>query len=135
MRLGSKAVLGASGVVLFVLGIVLNFAPQETARLLGAGESTGVVLIIQTLAGALGGMGILDWFSRANRVGGIYGRPLALGNLLLFGIAAISLWRAVGVGGVPRVVAAVVASGLALDWAWLLFVHDPVAEETRRVKQ
>jgi len=69
-----KIVVTASSALLIVLGVVLDFAPQETAAALGIAVVPATTALTQVLASALLGMGFVNWFSRANRMGGIYGR-------------------------------------------------------------
>lgn len=45
----------------------------------------------QLAAGGLLGLGVINWWWRGNDVGGIYRRPLSLGNLLCFIAAGASL--------------------------------------------
>ena len=131
----SKVILSASGILLFVVGAIVNFMPQETAGLFGLAVTSGTTQLIQLLSAAWLGVGLLDWFSRENRVGGIYSRPLALANFMLFGVSSASLDRAALKGGaLPMVVAAIVATVFALAYAWLIFFNDPVAKEEKRRK-
>ncbi len=132
--MNSKVVLVTSAVVLLAAGLVLNFAPDETAVWLGAPPSPVVSTILQVLAASLLGMGFLNYFSRANIMGGIYGRPLALGNLLLFAISAIVLGRGAH-GSTVLLVAAAVSAILALAFAWRIFFADPVAEQETGAKK
>ena len=131
--MNSKVVLVASAAVLLATGLVLNFAPDETAAWLGAPPSPVVSVILQVLAAALLGMGFLNYFSRANMIGGIYGRPLALGNLLIFAISAIVLGRGAH-GSTILLTAAAVAAILALAFAWRIFIADPIAEQEKSSK-
>lgn len=112
----SKVVLTASAILLFVLGIVLDFMPQEVGAAFGMGVAPMTSVALQVLAAAFLGMGFLNWLSKGNPMGGIYSRPLALQNFLLFGVAGIALDRA-----------AFVFTAFALAFAWLLFLHDPLA--------
>ena len=128
----SKAILVVSAAVLLTPGLVLNFAPDNVAAWLGAPALPTVKIVLQVLAAALLGMGFLNWFSRANMMGGIYGRPLALGNLLLFSISALSMGRGAHGSTILRI-AALVATVLALAFAWRIFFADPVAEQDKRI--
>jgi hypothetical protein len=129
----TKWVLGAVGVVLFVSGTLLAFLPQETAAALGIVPVGPVTLVLQALSAALLGWGILNWFSRANLIGGIYGRPLALGNFLFFFVSASALGKAAMRGSAPMLVvgAAGVSVLFTVAFAWLLFFHDPVGKQAK----
>ena len=66
-------------------------------------------------------------------MGGIYSRPLALQNLLLFGVGAIALDRA-ALHAAPMLavqLAAGVFTGFALAFGWLMFFHDPIPESQK----
>jgi hypothetical protein len=124
----SKIVLTVSAGFLCVMGLVLDFLPQEAAAALGLGTLPMAVLILQVLSAALLGMGFLNWLSKGNPMGGIYSRPLALQNLLFFGIGAIPLDRAAfHSNSVPAIQgAACVMTIFAVAFAWLMFFHDPI---------
>jgi hypothetical protein len=126
----SKIVVTASAILLFGAGLALNFLPQEVAAALGLGNAPMAVLLLQVLSAALLGMGFLNWLSRGNPMGGIYSRPLALQNLLLFGVGAIALDRAALRGAsLPAVqLAACVFTVFAVAFGWLMFFHDPIPE-------
>lgn len=125
----SRIILTASAVFLFGLGIVFDFLPQETAAVLGLPALPLVSLLVQLLAGPLLAMGLLNWFNKTRPMGGIYARPLALANFLLFLVSAVPLLRISVHGAVPLLVkvAAAVFAAFALAFVWLLFFHDPLA--------
>jgi hypothetical protein len=125
----SKAILTLTALFLILLGVALNFLPQETAVLLGLPGSPALTAVLQCLAGALIGVGFLNWFSRGNPMGGIYSRPLAMANLLLFAIGALSLLRAAAHASQPLQISAAVASVFAVVFAWVIFFHDPTGSK------
>ena len=127
----SKTILTLTALLLILLGVSLNFLPQETTVLLGLPSAPALSAILQCLAAALIGFGFLNWFSRANPMGGIYSRPLAMANLLLFAISALSLLRVASHVGPPIRVSAAIASVFALLFAWLIFFHDPTQSKNR----
>ena len=129
--MNSRLILSTAGLVLFLSGAALSFLPQETAAALGLAPAVALVLVMQVFSAALLGLGILNWFSRANLIGGIYSRPLALANFLFFGVSAVSLDRVAVNHGVPQVIliAAIVASLFAIAFFWLLFIHDPIGKK------
>lgn len=81
-----------SGILNGILGIVLTFLPQEIGGWLGITSQAGAgVLAIQLLGGALFGFGLLNFMGRNAILGGIYGKPIMLGNLIFHFIAALEL--------------------------------------------
>jgi hypothetical protein len=41
------------------------------------------------------GFGILNWMAKGTLIGGIYNRPIAIGNLMHFGVGAIALVKVI----------------------------------------
>jgi hypothetical protein len=125
-----RSILTLSAIVLFIAGGAALFAADEATRLLDPAPSRAMPLMVQLAGSGLLGFAALDWMSRGNRIGGIYARPIGIGNLLLFLTAALSLGKPAIFGGLPPAVAVIAAvfALLAVSFAWLVFVHDPLAE-------
>lgn len=81
--------MAISAVVMGAAGMMLSFLPQEVAGSLGMSEAAAVIL--QLLGALYLGFAMINWTARANLIGGIYSRPVALGNLAHFVIAALAL--------------------------------------------
>lgn len=86
--MNTKLVMTASAVSLAVAGIVLTFAPDEVAQSLGADSPT---ILLQLLGAAYFGFAMVNWTAKANLIGGIYARPIAIGNFSHFAIGAMAL--------------------------------------------
>jgi hypothetical protein len=125
-----RLVLSLSAIVLSITGGVALFAPDELAQAIEPAASRDLPVIIQLVASGLLGFALVNWMSRRNRIGGIYARPLGLGNLLLFGTAALTLGKAAAKEILPIAGIGVCAvfAVLAASFAWLVFFHDPLAE-------
>lgn len=130
MKTAGRSILTLSAIVLFIAGGAALFAADEVARWLDPAPSRAMPLMVQLAASGLLGFAAMNWMSRGNRIGGIYGRPIGIGNLLLFLTAALSLGKPAMSGDLPAAVAIVTAAFalLAVSFAWLVFVHDPLAD-------
>lgn len=129
MRHGGAILLTVSAVLLFAAGGAALFAPEEVSASLGASTAHPSSIAIQLAGAGLLGSAVIDWMSRRNRIGGVYARPLALGNLLLFTCTGFSFGRGLADGRLPPLTAGplcVVSAGLAVAFAWLIFFSDPV---------
>jgi hypothetical protein len=120
-----------SAVFLVLLGATCTFAPDLVlARF--AGSTSMAAQTLTQLAGALYvGFAALNWMSRGSLMGGIYGRPVAIGNLLHFVAGAFALVKAAPVLGQP-VLAWPVATGYvlcAVGFALVVFRNPLVARE------
>ncbi len=96
--MGTKAVMVASAVVMLGLGLGASFAPQELLGAWGVAPLPVTVLLVQ-LAGALYiGFALMNWMAKEVLIGGIYSRPLALGNFAHFFVMAGALVKALIAG-------------------------------------
>lgn len=81
--------MALSAVFLFLCGAGATFLPVELLQRLEAPVSPGAAVLVQLGGAAVLGFAMLNWMSRRSVLGGIYGRPLIVGNLLHFGSGAI----------------------------------------------
>ena len=92
------------------LGLAAIFLPQEIVAYISPG-STGVhVLLVQVMGALYFGFALLNWMAQGNLIGGIYSRPVAIGNLTHFTVATLALLK----GAMAGLVTAPVLVGIAL---------------------
>jgi hypothetical protein len=89
-----RVLMTASALVLALLGLPCVFAPDIVLRHVAGGTSAPTELIVQITGALYAGFAIVDWMAKGSLKGGIYGRPLAVGNLLHFFAAALALLKA-----------------------------------------
>ena len=90
--MNSKLIMTSSAMFLGLAAIVFTFFPEEIVSILGL---EGVNTIILQILGALYfGFAMVNWMGKSNVIGGIYGRPVAMGNFSHFMIAGIALLKA-----------------------------------------
>jgi hypothetical protein len=91
--MNTRMSMRASAVFLCVLGIAATFAPQEILVRAGV-RPVGLAVVLIQLAGALYlGFAVLNWMAQGNVIGGIYSRPVAVGNVAHFTIGGLGLMR------------------------------------------
>ncbi len=81
-----------SAIILGTTGVLLTFMPQEVAIFLRLTESA--TILFQILGALYFGFAMLNWTAKANLIGGIYSRPVCIGNFthsLIGGLALIKL--------------------------------------------
>src|SRR5713226_2230428 len=78
--LSTKLLMTTSAAVTAVIGVALAFAPAEILAYSGSAPNPALSVLLQVAGAAFLGFAILDWMARASVIGGIYNRPLALGN-------------------------------------------------------
>jgi hypothetical protein len=93
--MNTKLIMTLTAILLTMIGIALTFAPDMVMRSLGIGSSGFLMLILQLLGAAYFGFGFLNWMAKGAAIGGIYNKPIAIGNLTHFVIAGLGLTKAV----------------------------------------
>jgi hypothetical protein len=89
----TRALMAASAIFLGITGIAALFAPDEILRAANVPSSPLLPLLVQLCAALLLGFAMTNWMVKGSRVGGIYNRPIAIGNLVHFAVGAITLDR------------------------------------------
>ena len=119
--------MAASAVVLALAGIAASFAPQEVLQAIGAPAAGMLPVVVQLHGAMLLGFAMMNWMAKDSLIGGIYNRPLAIGNLVHFVAGALALVKLVIRGGAPlfAIVAAVIYALFAIAFARILF-RSPV---------
>jgi hypothetical protein len=117
----------ASAVFLFGAGLAMLFAPAEIAR--AAALPVESRWLISLLAALYLGFAMANWMAKDSAIGGIYQRPLALGNFAHFFIDALSLIRLAASGLLLASVTAVYIL-FAVFFGWLVFFSSPATKRT-----
>ncbi len=118
--------LVAASVAYGAPGLVLLFAPELILARSASAMPPIALWITGMLGGALFAFALLNWFQRHTMMGGIYGRPLLLANLMLLSNVAFSslrLWRAEHAA--VYAIAGVVGAGFLVAFGRLLFQNPP----------
>lgn len=125
-RRSTRILMAASAFYLGGCGFIATMLPQETLIYGGVAPNNFSVLVLQMGGAAFLGFGLLNWFARGVLIGGIYARPVALGNFLLFVMTASAIFRTSGAELLPAVlVAGVWAAVFAIGFGAALF-RSPV---------
>lgn len=90
----TKLLMVVSAAFLLLAGILTAFFPDRVLATHGTAPDNATLLLIQMMGALYLGFAMLNWMARGVLIGGIYARPIALGNFLHFGMVAILLWKA-----------------------------------------
>jgi hypothetical protein len=125
--MNTRLLMRASAIFLGAAGAAATFVPEEI--LVRAGTSpVGFSVILVQIAGALAfGFAMLNWMAQGNVIGGIYSRPVAIGNLAHFTIAALALLKSILAGqqAWEVFVGAAVYTVFAVCFSFVTFAHPP----------
>jgi hypothetical protein len=121
--MNTKLLMTSSAVVLGVAGVFLIFMPDEISQFFSLTESATSVL--QILGALYFGFAMLNWTAKANLIGGIYSRPVAIGNFTHFLIGALTLIKLSIHNGsfMYSWAGAMLYSVVAFLFGWVLFTN------------
>jgi len=94
--MNTKILMTASSIFLMICGLGLTFVPEEISEFINAGSNQTSILFLQILGSLYLGFGMLNWMTKNNLIGGIYSKPLVIGNLAHFLMSSIALIKIVG---------------------------------------
>ena len=125
--MNTRVVMAASALVMGALGLSATFLPQEIAAYLGASPVGAPPLVIQLLGALYFSFALLNWTAKDSLIGGIYNRPIAMGNLVHFTVGALALVKGAFANPAVMVILAfaIVYAIFALAFA-LIFFRSPV---------
>jgi hypothetical protein len=96
--MNTKLLLTTSAIAMGGVGTAASFAPAEIAGIVGTGSGVESALVLQLLGALLFSFATVNWMARGSLLGGIYNRPITVGNLAHFVIGALALAKAVAAG-------------------------------------
>ena len=91
--MNTRLLMRGSAVFLGVLGLSATFLPLEILAHAGVTPGGVNVVLVQVAGGLYLGFAFLNWMAQGNAIGGIYSRPVAIGNLSHFMIGGLALFE------------------------------------------
>lgn len=89
--MNTKYLMISSSVFLGLIGISCSFAPEEILKYSAIESKELFPIIIQILGALFLGFTVLNWTAKSNLIGGIYSKPVSLGNFLHFLMGSVTL--------------------------------------------
>jgi hypothetical protein len=112
-------------------GIVGSFLPKELLTAAGAAPTNMPVVVVQLHAAVLFGFAMVNWMARGSLLGGIYNRPLVVGNVAHFVVGALASSKAFVEGERTTFVIVVSAIYVAFAVAFaLVLLRSPVSAKS-----
>jgi len=91
--INTKLLMTLSAVSLAIVGLACSFVPNEMLTYFGITEPNLIPLIIQIMGALYLGFAILNWTAKANLIGGIYSKPVAIGNFMHYVVSSLALFK------------------------------------------
>lgn len=123
--MNTKLLMISSALLLAVLGVLLQFIPHEVLRYFGS-DSSGIDPLFAQITGSLYlGFAIMNWMAKSILIGGIYARPLAMGNFVHFLVGALALLKFAFAGSALPIIwmLALSYSLFAILFGFVFFTH------------
>jgi hypothetical protein len=89
--MNTKLLMTASAIFMGILGITCSFLPKEVLINFQQTPTFTLILFIQILGALYFGFALLNWMAQSLVIGGIYSKPISIGNFCHFGIAGLAL--------------------------------------------
>ena len=128
--MNTKLLMVSSAIFMGIAGIAVSFFPQEILNHLNIDSNSPQVILMQITGALYLGFGLLNWTARGNLIGGIYSRPVSVGNLLHFTMVAIALIKLI-LSQKPHLTIFYLVTVLYVLFAlafWKVFVTHPIKE-------
>jgi len=93
--MNTKILMATSAIFMGLVGLLLSFLPNEIANYFNIEATIITILFLKILSALYLAFGFLNWMAKGTLIGGIYNRPIAIGNLMHFGVGAIALVKVV----------------------------------------
>jgi hypothetical protein len=116
-----------SSLFLVILGLAASFMPQEILAHYGVRSSGLGVLLMQVVGALYLGFAVVNWMARDVLIGGIYARPVALGNFLHFGVVGLTGSKTItsGTWRGSDIISWTIVSSVFAIWFGLTLVTHP----------
>jgi hypothetical protein len=93
--MNTKLLMTVSSVMLLAAGIAITFLPQEILAHFTAQPNQELTITLQILGAFYFAFGMVNWLAKESLLGGIYGRPIVVGNVTHFLIGALALVKGI----------------------------------------
>jgi len=120
----TKLLMRLSAAFLGLLGLAASFLPQEILAYFGFQPVKLAVVLIQIVGALYLGFAILNWTAKDLLLGGIYNRPIVIGNFLHFAVVTILLIKSFSSSlQASLIITGVVYLTIAAWFGLVLFTH------------
>jgi hypothetical protein len=122
----TKILMMLSAIFLAILGLLTSYFPDKVLETHGTVPDNATLLLIQMMGALYLGFAILNWTARGVLMGGIYARPLALGNFLHFAMVGVMLAKAAYTHGVVQLATSAAVFSAFAVWFGIVLFTSPV---------
>ena len=124
----TKTLMTVTSLALGLAGVLALFLPHELLAVLAVPLTNPLPVLVQLLGVLYLAFALTNWTAKDSAIGGVYARPVSLGNFAHFTIGALTLAKYQLTEGlnVPLLIAFLVYALFAIVFAWLTLVYSGV---------
>ena len=89
--MNTKYLMISSAIATGLGGLIASFLPSEILTAMGENATAFTTLMVQIMGALYLGFAAMNWMAKSVLIGGIYAKPLCMGNCLHFFVAAMGL--------------------------------------------
>ena len=115
-----------SAIFLALLGLTTSYFPEKVLATHGTVPDNATLLLVQMMGAVYLGFAILNWTARGVLIGGIYARPVALGNFLHFAMVGVMLTKAAITHSVMQLATSAFVFSVFAIWFGVVLFRGPV---------
>lgn len=124
--MNAKFLMTLSSVFMGLLGLPLCFMPSEVIKTFEQGPNITSTLTLQLAGAVYFGFAVTNWMAKGVLIGGVYARPLAIGNFSHFIIAGLARAN-ISLKGIDTpsyvYVLTIIYTLFAIPFVYVLFKH------------
>jgi hypothetical protein len=126
--MNTKLLMTTSSIILGLAGIFALFAPENLLAMLRVPIGNPLSVLIQLLGALYFSLALMNWTAKDSAIGGIYARPVSLGNFAHFFIGTLLLAKYLLANGFNVFISLLVTvyAILAVLFYWLVFRHTGI---------
>ena len=134
--MNTKLLMTVSSLVLGLAGIFALFAPDIVVTRLGVPSANPVDVLIQLMGALYFSIAIMNWTAKDSIIGGIYARPISLGNFAHFfsGTLLLAKYGLSNGFNLSILLMLVGYTILATLFYWLVFRHTGIVVEKKNAQ-
>ena len=127
-NMNTKILMTSTSIFLGVAGLLALLAPQDLLAALGSPPTNPMPILVQLMGALYFSLALTNWTAKGNAIGGIYARPISLGNFAHFLVGALVLVRHQLSNGISPLllVALIVYAVFAAVFGWLVFASGGI---------
>jgi len=126
--MNTKILMTSTSLVLGLAGIVALFAPENILAILDVPLAKPLSVLIQVMGALYFSIALMNWTAKDSIIGGIYARPISLGNFAHFfsGTLVLAKYFFSNSFNAPLLLMLMVYVIFALLFYWLVFRHTGI---------